>query len=91
MRGNGGVGRPGHVGGELRGTLARKNGSELGNAALPTPDNGQGGDAGVEEAGEAFGGLAWPETGRRARAESLTRGGARRGRNGEERERWGGE
>ena len=31
------------------GTPARKNGLELGNAALPTLDNGQGGDAGVEE------------------------------------------
>ena len=32
------------------GTPARKNGSELGNAALPVLDSGQGGDAEVEEA-----------------------------------------
>ena len=32
------------------GTPARKNGSELGNAALPTLDSGNGGDAEVEEA-----------------------------------------
>jgi len=32
------------------GTPARKNGSELGNAAIPVLDNGQGGDAEVEEA-----------------------------------------
>ena len=32
------------------GTPARKNGSELGNAALPVLDSGQGGDAKVEEA-----------------------------------------
>jgi len=50
MRRNGGVGRPGHVAGELGRTPARKNGSELGNATLPAPDNGQGGDTGVEEA-----------------------------------------
>jgi len=32
------------------GTPARENGSELGNAALPVLDSGQGGDAEVEEA-----------------------------------------
>ena len=32
------------------GTLARKNGSELGKAPLPALDSGQGGDAEVEEA-----------------------------------------
>jgi len=32
------------------GTPARKNSSELGNAALPVLDSGQGGDAEVEEA-----------------------------------------
>jgi len=32
------------------GTPARKNGLELGNAALPVLDSGQGGDAEVEEA-----------------------------------------
>jgi len=32
------------------GTPARKNGSTLGNAALPALDNGNGGDAEVEEA-----------------------------------------
>ena len=49
MRRNGGVGRPGHVTGELGRTPVRKNGSELGNAALPTLDSGNGGDAKVEE------------------------------------------
>jgi len=34
----------------LGGTPTRKNGSELGNAALPTLDSGNGGDAEVEEA-----------------------------------------
>ena len=32
------------------GTLARENGSELGNAASPVLDSGQGGDADAEEA-----------------------------------------
>ena len=32
------------------GTPARKNGSEIGNAALPALVSGNGGDAGVEEA-----------------------------------------
>ena len=46
MRRNGGVGRP--VSSGI--TPARKNGMELGNAALPALVSGNGGDAGVEEA-----------------------------------------
>jgi len=47
---NGGVGRPGHVAGEHDGTPAMKKWLGVGNAALPALDNGNGGEAEVEEA-----------------------------------------
>ena len=47
MKENGGAERPGHVAVSSGGTPARENCLELGNAALPVLDSGQGDDAEV--------------------------------------------
>ena len=73
------------------GTPARENGSELGNAALPVLDSGQGGDAEVEEALAKL--LAgWLGRRRRGKFGRSCRSAAELAEaNGEGRERWGGE
>jgi len=81
MEGNGGAERPGHVADEHGGTPVRKKPLGARQCRLTRARQRQwrrrrGGGS----SGGAFSGLAWPEMGRRARAESLTRGGARRGR-----------
>ena len=50
MRRNGGVGRPGHVAGELGRNSGKEGRLRAHNAALPVLDSGQGCDAEVEEA-----------------------------------------
>ena len=73
------------------GTPARKNGSELGNAALPVLDSGQGGDAEVEGVLSRcwLPGLAGDNEESSGEAAIPRRSSPRR--NGEGRERWGGE
>ena len=73
------------------GTPARKNCSELGNAALPVLDSGQGGDTEVEEAlaRHLAGWLGRRRRGMLGRGCCFAAELARR--NGEERERWKGE
>ena len=78
---NGGAVRPGHVAGEHVGTPVREKLLGARQCCLTHARQWQWRwRRGRGSSGEALGGLAWPETGRKARAESLTHGGAHRGR-----------
>ena len=91
MERNDGVGRSGHIAGEHGGTPVRKKQGGAWQCCLTRARQWQWRwQRGRGSSGGALGGLAWKETVRKARAESLTHDRARRGRSREERERWGG-